>query len=274
MRLPRDTPGERAFRRNRFSPAIFPFVFFSRPNFSPQSRKIFICLFLVLIVSFTGIGISQATKNRLQTQDPYVVFDRKYYPIPSAEGFIEKGIASWYGGDFHGLKTSNGEVYNMYEMTAAHKTLPMDTMLLVKNLANGKKIVVRVNDRGPFVRGRIVDLSYKAAKSLGMVIGGIAKVQIVALAESDDAGIILPSRDMSTGEYYVQIGTFAQKFNALKLQKRFAEAGHTTVIDKYERSQPVLYRVQIYAGKTLQDARESEQALLNYGYADSFLVAR
>ena len=106
MRLPRDTPGERAFRRNRFSPAIFPFVFFSRPNFFPQGRKIFICLFLVLIVSFTGIGISQATKNRLQTQDPYVVFDRKYYPIPSAEGFIEKGIASWYGGNFHGLKTS------------------------------------------------------------------------------------------------------------------------------------------------------------------------
>ena len=274
MRFSRGTPGERTFRRNRFSPAVFPSLFFTRHNFSPKSRKFFLCLFLALIVSFTGIGISQATKNRLQTQDPYVVFNRKYYPIPSAEGFIEKGIASWYGGDFHGLKTSNGEVYNMYEMTAAHKTLPMDTLLLVKNLDNGKKIVVRVNDRGPFVRGRIVDLSYKAAKTLGMVIGGIARVQIVALAESDDAGMTLPARDLSTGEYYVQIGTFAQKFNALKLQKRFAEAGHTTVIDKYERSRPVLYRVWIYAGKTLQDAKESEQALLNHGYADSFIVAR
>lgn len=273
MRLPRGTPGERAFRRNRFSPAVFPSVFFSRPNFSPKSWKIPLCLFLVLIVFLTGIGISQATKT-MQTQDPYVIFDRKYYPIPSAEGFIEKGVASWYGGDFQGLRTSNGEVYNMYEMTAAHKTLPMGTMLLVKNLANGKKIVVRVNDRGPFVQGRIVDLSYKAAKSLGMVIGGIARVEIVALAESDDGGMTLPARDLSTGEYYVQIGTFAQKFNALKLQKRFAKAGHTTVIDKYERSQSVLYLVRIYAGKTMQDARESEQALLNYGYADSFIVAR
>lgn len=264
------------YRHNRFSSAVFFFVFLSRHSFSPHSRekKIFLSLFLILVISFTGIRISLATKNLPQIQDPYVVFNRKYFPISSADGFIEKGTASWYGGDFHGLRTSNGEVYNMYEMTAAHKTLPMDTMLLVKNLDNGKKIVVRVNDRGPFVRGRIIDLSYKAAKSLGMVIGGLAKVQIIALAESDEAGIILPTKDLNAGEYYVQIGTFAQKINALKLQKRFADAGHTIVIDKYARSQPALYRVQVYAGKTMQDARESEKSLLNHGYADSFIVAR
>ena len=126
---------------------------------------------------------ADASGHRPRTQKPYVIDGKRYYPIPSAEGYSEKGIASWYGGKFHGKKTSNGETYNKYSMTAAHKTLPMNTMLLVKNLENGKKTVVRINDRGPFVRGRIVDLSYKAAKTLGIVKNGTARVQAIALGE-------------------------------------------------------------------------------------------
>ena len=272
MRFTRCPRSKSSSHQKIFFPPLSPTIF-SRHNRS-KLRKIFLSLLLIPVVFFTGISLTHATKNRPRTQNPYVVFNTKYYPIPTAEGFIEKGIASWYGGDFHGQRTSNGEVYNMYELTAAHKTLPMGTMLLVKNLDNGKDIVVRVNDRGPFVRGRIIDLSYNAAKSLGMVIGGLARVQIVALAEGDDAGMVLPVRNLTTGEYYLQIGTFARKQNALKLQKRFADAGHWTVIDKYEKSKPALYRVQIYAGKTLEAARESEQLLLDHGYSDSFIVAR
>ncbi|MCI5132293.1 MAG: septal ring lytic transglycosylase RlpA family protein, partial [Candidatus Electrothrix sp. EH2] len=93
------------------------------------------------------------------TQRPYVIEGQTYYPIPSAQGYEETGLASWYGDPFHGRKTANGETYDMYGVTAAHKTLPMNTMLLVKNLRNGKTATVRINDRGPFVDGRIIDLS-------------------------------------------------------------------------------------------------------------------
>ena len=120
------------------------------------------------------------------TQRPYVIEGQTYYPIPSAEGYEETGLASWYGDPFHGRKTANGETYNMYGVTAAHKTLPMNTMLLVKNLRNGKTATVRINDRGPFVDGRIIDLSYTTAKKLGIVRNGTGKVQIIALCAADD----------------------------------------------------------------------------------------
>ena len=123
------------------------------------------------------------------TQRPYVIEGQTYYPISSAEGYEETGFASWYGDPFHGRKTANGETYDMYGVTAAHKTLPMDTMLLVKNLANGKTTTVRINDRGPFVDGRIIDLSYTTAKKLGVVHHGTEKVQIIALCAAEEQGI-------------------------------------------------------------------------------------
>ncbi len=115
------------------------------------------------------------------TFKPYVVNRVRYYPKKTADGFKEKGFASWYGKEFHGRKTANGERYNMYGMTAAHKTLPMNTKLRVVNLDNGKEITVRVNDRGPFVKDRIIDLTYKGAKTIGMLGSGTARVEITAL---------------------------------------------------------------------------------------------
>ncbi len=166
----------------------------------------------------------------------------------------------------------------MYKMTAAHKTLPMNTMLLVTNLQNKRKVVVRINDRGPFVRGRIIDLSYEAAKKLGIINNGTAKVQITALAEGTvgkrGGKPTLVHVDLMAGEFYVQIGAFAQKINAIKLQKRFTDAGHTTVIQKYFGPNDTLYRVQVYAGKTLQKAKRAEKALHEHGYVGSFIVAR
>jgi rare lipoprotein A len=134
-------------------------------------------------------GKRQKKKKRKKlpaTQRPYVIEGQTYYPVSSAEGYEETGLASWYGDPFHGRRTANGETYDMYGVTAAHKTLPMNTLLLVKNLANGKTATVRINDRGPFVDGRIIDLSYTTAKKLGVVQNGTEKVQIIALCAAEE----------------------------------------------------------------------------------------
>mgnify|MGYP003588602237 FL=1 len=125
--------------------------------------------------------INNSKEMHKYTMRPYNVFGIKYYPFIANIGDEFEGIASWYGPDFHSKKTSNGEIYNMYDMTAAHKTLPMNTVVKVDNLENGKSIVVRINDRGPFVRGRIIDLSNKAAHQIDMVRKGTANVKITIL---------------------------------------------------------------------------------------------
>ncbi len=228
-----------------------------------------------------AIAAPLSASPKAATQKPYVINNIRYYPIPSAHGYNETGIASWYGRNFHGRKTSNGEIYDMHAMTAAHKILPMNTMLMVKNLENGRKITVRVNDRGPFVRGRIIDLSYSAAKKLGLADNGTARVQIVALAKARQAQQNRPGtppdlvyNDLGSGEFYVQIGAFANKINAIRLQKRFTDAGHTTVIQKHFDTKRILYRVQVYAGKNIENAERAEKALLDRGYAGCFIIAR
>ena len=112
---------------------------------------------------------------------PYTVLGKTYRVMKTAKGYKERGGASWYGTKFHGRLTSNGERYNMYEMTAAHKSLPIPTYVTVKNLDNGREIIVRVNDRGPFHEGRIIDLSYAAASKIGMLKKGTARVEVVAI---------------------------------------------------------------------------------------------
>jgi rare lipoprotein A len=113
--------------------------------------------------------------------NPYLIDGERYTPQNTSWGFTEEGIASWYGEDFHGRATANGECYNMYTFTAAHRTLPLPTVVRVTNLENNKSVVVKVNDRGPFARGRIIDLSYAAAQSIGMVGKGTAPVKLEAL---------------------------------------------------------------------------------------------
>ncbi len=113
--------------------------------------------------------------------NPYLIDGQRYVPQSSSKGHTEEGIASWYGDDFHGKATANGECYNMYAFTAAHRTLPLPTVVRVTNLENNKSVVVKVNDRGPFARGRIIDLSYAAAQSIGMVGKGTAPVKIEAI---------------------------------------------------------------------------------------------
>ena len=125
--------------------------------------------------------INNSKQMHKYTMRPYDVFGVTYYPFIANIGDDFEGIASWYGPDFHSKKTSNGEIYNMHDMTAAHKTLPMNTVVKVNNLENGKSIIVRINDRGPFVKGRIIDLSNKAAHEIDMVRRGTAKVKVTVL---------------------------------------------------------------------------------------------
>ena len=238
-----------------------------------------ICGYLIILL-FIDTAVGQCALNQKKTpatQRPYCINNRTYSPLPTADGYEETGIASWYGSDFHGHATSNGEIYNMHDITAAHKLLPMHTMLLVTNLDNGKKTVVRVNDRGPFVQGRIIDLSLGAAKKIGLVQSGTARVKITALGEVKRVNGQIQFKkhaDLRSGEYFVQIGAFTQKYNGLKLQEKFLDAGHKAVIQKALVNGRTFYRVQVFVGRTLASARRSEQALLNKGYKGAFILAR
>jgi len=210
------------------------------------------------------------------SQRPYTVNGQRYEPLRSHEGFVQTGVASWYGKDFHGKKTSNGEVYDMHAMTAAHKTLPLGVYLKVSNRENGRETTVRVNDRGPFVKGRIIDLSYAAAKELGVDTVGTAPVRIEALgyrqAGSGKERYKAPAT-YDAGNYTVQVGAFKEQANAERLSGEmralhgFSEVRMTTV------NNDVFYRV--YAGKysSLNAAEEAEKNLAEHGYPGSFAVA-
>ena len=121
------------------------------------------------------------SKSKYGNPKSYVVFGKRYYVKDSAKGYVEQGIASWYGTKFHGRRTSSGETYDMYAMTAAHKTLPLPTYARVTNLENGRSVMVKVNDRGPFHQNRIIDLSYSAATRLGIVKTGTGRVEVEAI---------------------------------------------------------------------------------------------
>lgn len=130
-------------------------------------------------------GTATASQSTLQKGGSYVVFGKRYHVDASSEGHVEKGLASWYGGKFHGRRTASGERYDMFGFTAAHKSLPLPTYAEVTNLVNGRSILVKINDRGPFVDGRVIDLSYAAAKELRIVDAGVAMVEVRAVEPTD-----------------------------------------------------------------------------------------
>ncbi len=210
-------------------------------------------------------------------QKPYTVMGKRYEPIQNAEGFTQNGVASWYGRDFHGKKTSNGETYNMNAMTAAHKTLPLGVFVRVHNKDNGRDAVVRVNDRGPFVKNRIIDLSFAAAKKLGVDAAGTANVRIEALGyRHEGPGGREEYKEPETydsGNYTVQVGSFKEYANAQRLSEKlktnfgYSEARLTDVNGE------LFYRV--YAGKynSLRTAESAEKSFIENGYPGSFVVS-
>jgi len=154
----------------------------------------------------------------------YDVLGKRYFVLAKADGYVERGVASWYGPTFHGVNTSMGEPYDMYAMTAAHKTLPLPAYARVTNLKNGKSVVVRVNDRGPFVANRIIDLSYTAAAKLDMLREGTTLVEVRALTPAAP-DTLTRAAELPPPELYIQAGAFADAGNAERLLERLRAAG-------------------------------------------------
>jgi rare lipoprotein A len=142
--------------------------------------------------------------------------------LPRIARYFKQGIASWYGSDFHGKKTANGEIYDMYAMTAAHKTLPMSSYVRVTNLENQRSVIVRINDRGPYHGDRVMDLSYAAAKKLDLQEAGIGAVEIKAIAPEQALAQLHKSAETQEKDIYLQVGTFGNKKKAMKLQNKIA----------------------------------------------------
>jgi peptidoglycan lytic transglycosylase len=206
--------------------------------------------------------------SRIGNRPYYYAKQRRYHVMHESHGYRERGVASWYGTRFHHRRTSNGEVYNMYSMTAAHKNLPLPTYVCVKNLENGREIIVRVNDRGPFHQDRIIDLSYVAAKKLGMLKKGTAYVEITAIdtqaQDADDVDQVIHPTDNFYGaetphgqEIFIQVGAFRSRKHADYQAMQLSELVDSPVqTDTVATADGVFYRVQI---GPLVDATESAQ---------------
>jgi len=201
---------------------------------------------------------------------PYKVDGKWYQPLPDARGFRQRGIASWYGTDFHGKKTSNGETYDMHGLTAAHKTLPFNTMVRVIHLENGRQLDVRINDRGPFVKERIIDLSYRAADRLGIVGAGTGPVEVVALGSA--LGAPGPSVDYAQGRFTFQVGAFVDPQNAERMREEMERRYGSAHITRYDRGDRVFHRVRVGRFSTLEDAERWEGVLARDGL-EAFCVA-
>ena len=175
----------------------------------------------------------------------------------------ERGIASWYGHPYHGRPTASGEIYNMYDMTAAHRTLPFGTQVTVHDLENGQDVTVRINDRGPFVEGRIIDLSYAAAQ--GMHMTGIARVYLEILGLGEGAAI--------PGIFTVQVGAFRERSNAERLKALIQSQFGPVIIQDFDRGDGMFYRVRVGHESTEDAARSLEQSLRRANLAtDTFVV--
>lgn len=202
----------------------------------------------------------------------YVVFDKRYEVLPSSTGYVERGIASWYGSKFHGRRTSSGDPFDMYAVTAAHTTLPLPTYAEVTNLSNGRRIIVKINDRGPFLHNRLIDLSYAAAVKLGIAQQGTGLVEVRAIdpASWQNGATQIAAKDTgSTGAIpglYLQIGAFSQMENAARLRSRLEGAAHSGVhVVHTGNSGTPLYRVRIGPLPNVDEADRVSRELLAMG---------
>lgn len=161
---------------------------------------------------------------------------RRDNPVPVPAGYFEEGEASWYGAPFHGRQASNGEIYDMNKLTAAHRTLPFETVVRVTNEKNGKSTVVRITDRGPFVNNRIIDLSYAAAREIESIGPGVVPVRVEVLSAGADP---------AAGFFTIQVGSFRERINAERLRERLSAAYSPIFIKRYDASGDSFYRVHV-----------------------------
>ncbi|WP_461208522.1 septal ring lytic transglycosylase RlpA family protein [Desulfocurvus sp. DL9XJH121] len=206
------------------------------------------------------------------TFKPYTVSGRTYYPLATSDGYVERGVASWYGPDFHGRKTANGETYDMHAMTCAHKVLPMNTYVRVTNEANGRVATLRVNDRGPFVANRIVDLSRAGAQALDMLGPGTAQVRLEAVGVAGSKPVSV-ARAVAQSLFYVQVGSFTERANAERMQESLRAAGYVqTRVERAQVKGRTFWRVQAGAFRGMDRANKAHAALKRE-YPRSFLIA-
>lgn len=210
-------------------------------------------------------------------QKPYSINGVRYEPLSSHEGFVQAGVASWYGSDFHGRKTSNGEIYDMNALTAAHKTLPFGVYVKVSNRNNGRETVVKINDRGPFSANRIIDLSFSAAKNLGVVDSGTAPVTIEALGYFDKTfngkAIYKPPVSYDTGSFGIQVGSFTKQENALKMAADIKKRHGASSIKEFDVKGVHYYRVRAGNYTSLTAAEQSKSRSPDKAISEGIIVA-
>jgi rare lipoprotein A len=206
---------------------------------------------------------------RYGNRSPYEVLGKTYTVMSSSKGYKKRGIASWYGSKFHGRRTSSGEVFDMHLATAAHRNLPLPTYAEVKNLDNGRKMIVKINDRGPFHEDRLIDLSYGAALKLGMAAGGTARVEVKAI-DIEGSRSARPAVKIADGTF-LQVGAFGERDAAGELAGRMTK----------EKLQPVsiqrgdgLYKVWLGPYKYESDIRLATERLIELGYERPHKVVR
>ena len=237
----------------------------AHPFYKPSRLCLVALLLAALLLQGCAMFSSAPTHRGGSGQGkPYTIRGKTYYPLTSGDGFVEEGIASWYGSDFHGKTTANGERYDMYSMTAAHKILPFNTQVKVTNLQNGKSIVVRVNDRGPFVADRVIDLTHTGATKIGMMGPGTARVRVETVGAVPD----IKNGDIM-GNFYVQVGAFSRKDNAERLVAKFKSQGLNARM--YYVDYIYLWRVQAGPYPSVNAAESARGDLLAH-YPGSFVV--
>ena len=231
-----------------------------------------------ILLVLAALGSACAPRSLVAPPSPgaygqsYQVFGRTYRTLVNADGYVEEGLASWYGDEFHGRLTSSGETYDMHALTAAHKTLPLNCWVKVSNLANGREVVVRVNDRGPFVDGRIVDLSLAAARALGMEEPGVVPCRVEALGYRTAGGGWRRPKSFDAGEFAIQVGAFRDPSNARRLRDSLATWGRATIC-LFERGDATFYRVRVSRYGSLTEALRHQDEIRRQGFADAFVVA-
>jgi rare lipoprotein A len=200
----------------------------------------------------------------------YEVMGHRYYTLKNRNGYVERGIASWYGTKFHGLRTSSGEPYDLYKMTAAHKSLPLPTYARVTNLKNGRSVIVKINDRGPFHPNRIIDLSYVAAAKLGILEYGTGLVEVEAINLSTPKKPMLAAgkaAEPQATSLFLQVGAFKNRDNATRLSSKLENAriGDIHIMEASNASGPI-YRVRIGPLDSVDEADRISSNLVSQGY--------
>lgn len=220
---------------------------------------------------------------RYGNHSPYVVMGKTYRVLPEGAGYVERGTASWYGTKFHGRLTSTREPYDMYAFTAAHKTLPLPSYARVTRLDNGRSVIVRINDRGPFVGDRLIDLSYAAAVKLGVHLTGTAPVEVRVLQPGDDPNANKPaprvtkppSTVQSGGQMFLQVGAFSARENAFAYRRRLESAGFDDV-RVYTARTPSgrVWRVRIGPLNDRLQADQIRSRLRSKGFGEPRILSR